>query len=74
MGVINRGHEWNTLDNITTSEFEDSKTLKAIMFLMIQEHAKKISNDQELGKEIRKIINKFEKDINSSEYKDLMTN
>ena len=41
------------------SELEDAKTLKAIMFLMIQEHVKKIPNDQELGKEIRKVINKF---------------
>ena len=64
MGVINRGHEWNTLDNITTSEFEDSKTLKAVMFLMIQEHVKKIPNDQELGKEIRKIINNFNENNN----------
>jgi hypothetical protein len=74
MAVINRGHEWDALDNITTSEFEDSKTLKAIMFLMIQENVRKIPNDQELGREIRKIVNNFEKDVNSSEYKDLMTN
>lgn len=59
MAVINRGHEWDALDNITTSEFEDSKTVKAVMFLMIQEHVRSIPNDQELGKEIRKIINKF---------------
>ncbi len=74
MAVINRGHEWDALDNITTGEFEDSKTLKAIMFLMIQENVRKIPNDQELGKEIRKIVNNFEKDVNSSEYNDLMTN
>ena len=66
MGVINRGHEWNTLDNITTSEFEDSKTLKAVMFLMIQEHVRSIPNDQELGKEIRKIILNFNKETNEN--------
>jgi len=66
MAVINRAHEWEV--------GEDAKTLKAVMFLMIQEHVKKIPNDQELGKEIRKIVNNFEKDVNSSEYKDLMTN
>lgn len=54
MAVINRGHEWEVE--------EDAKTLKAVMFLMIQEHVKKIPNDQELGKEIRKIINQFNKD------------
>jgi len=43
------------------NELEDAKTLKAVMFLMIQEHVKKIPNDQELGKEIRKIINNFNK-------------
>jgi hypothetical protein len=61
MGVINRGHEWNTLDNITTSEFEDDKTLKAIMFLMIKELAIKCPNDQELGKEVRQLILNFNK-------------
>jgi len=61
MGVINRGHEWNTLDNITTSEFEDSKTLKAVMFLMIQEHVRSTPNDQELGKEVRRLILNFNK-------------
>ena len=66
MGVINRGHEWNTLNDVTTSEFEDDKTLKAIMFLMIKEHVKKIPNDQELGKEIRQLIKKYEKNNNST--------
>jgi len=59
MEVINRAHEWDALDNTTTGEFEDSKTLKAVMFLMIQENVRKIPNDQELGKQIRKIINNF---------------
>ena len=43
-------------------ELEDAKTLKAVMFLMIQEHVKSIPNDQELGARIRKIVNKFNKD------------
>jgi hypothetical protein len=41
------------------NELEDAKTLKAVMFLMIQEHVRSIPNDQELGARIRKIINKF---------------
>ena len=61
MGVINRAHEWGALNNITNSEFEDSKTLKAVMFLMIRENVRKIPNDQELGKQIRKIILNFDK-------------
>jgi hypothetical protein len=48
------------VDNVLTKhEMEDSKTLKAVMFLLIQEHVKQIPNDQELGKRIRKIVNKF---------------
>ena len=55
MEVINRVQEWE-------NTFEDDKTRKAILFLMIQEHVKKIPNDQELGKEIRKIILNFNKE------------
>jgi len=66
MAVINRAHEWDALDNVTTSEFEDSKTLKAVMFLMIQENVRKIPNDQELGKEIRKIINNYKLNTNTN--------
>ena len=40
-------------------ELEDTKTLKAVMFLMIQEHVKKLPNDEKLGAEVRKLINKF---------------
>jgi methionine synthase II (cobalamin-independent) len=43
-------------------ELEDDKTLKAVMFLMIQEHVRNIPNDQELGARIRKIINNFNKE------------
>jgi len=42
-------------------ELEDAKTLKAVMFLMIQEHVRSIPNDQELGARIRQIILKFNK-------------
>ena len=48
--------------NYNVNQIEDAKTLKAVMFLMIQEHVRTIPNDQELGKEIRKIINKFNED------------
>ena len=60
MAVINRGHEWEVeLDGEGLQKLEDDKTLKAVMFLMIQEHVKSIPNDQELGARIRKIVNKF---------------
>ena len=48
--------------NYNVNQIEDAKTLKAVMFLMIQEHVRSIPNDQELGKEIRKVINKFNED------------
>ena len=48
--------------NYNVNQIEDAKTLKAVMFLMIQEHVRTIPNDQELGTRIRKIINKFNED------------
>ena len=48
--------------NYNVNQIEDAKTLKAVMFLMIQEHVKSIPNDQELGMRIRIIVNNFNKD------------
>ena len=48
--------------NYNVNQIEDAKTLKAVMFLMIQEHVRAIPNDQELGAEVRKLINKFNED------------
>ena len=63
MAVINRGHEWDVEDiNYNINQIEDAKTLKAVMFLMIQEHVKSIPNDQELGARIRKIVLNFNKE------------
>jgi hypothetical protein len=63
MAVINRGHEWDVEDiNYNVNQIEDAKTLKAVMFLMIQEHVKSIPNDQELGAEVRKIVLNFNKE------------
>ena len=52
METIDRSHEWE-------GAFEDAKTKKAVMFLMIEEITASTPNDQELGQRIRKIINKF---------------
>ena len=63
MAVINRAHEWEVeFDGEGLQKLEDAKTLKAVMFLMIQEHVRSIPNDQELGKEIRKIVLNFNKE------------
>ena len=63
MAVISSAHEWEVeFDGEGLQKLEDAKTLKAVMFLMIQEHVRSIPNDQELGARIRKIILKFNKD------------
>ena len=54
MEAIDRSHEWE-------DAFEDAKTKKAVMFLMIEEHVRSIPNDQELGARIRKIVLKLNK-------------
>ena len=66
MAVINRAHEWEVGDVLTKHEMEDSKTLKAVMFLMIQEHVRSTPNDQELGARIRKIVLNFNKENNEN--------
>ena len=67
MAVINRGHEWDVEDiNYNVNQIEDAKTLKAVMFLMIQEHVRSIPNDQELGARIRKIVLNFNKENNEN--------
>ena len=38
MAVINRSHEWDVEDiNYNVNQIEDDKTLKELMFTMIQE-------------------------------------
>jgi len=65
MAVISSAHEWEVeFDGEGLQELEDAKTLKAVMFLMIQEHVRSIPNDQELGARIRKIINNFNENNN----------
>ena len=63
MAVINRSHEWEVeFDGEGLQKLEDAKTLKAVMFLMIQEIVKTTPNDQELGARIRKILLNFNKE------------
>ena len=57
---------WNILDDVTTSEFEDEKSLLATVGIMVRELAIKCPNDQELGKQIRKIINNHNLNTNTN--------
>ena len=49
------------MNNTEINELEDAKTLKAVMFLMIEEITRSTPNDQELGARVRKIINNYKR-------------
>ena len=70
---MNRDREWDFIDK-ELQKIEDEKSLLATFALVVKELAKEYPNNQELGAEVRKLVNQFNKDVNSSEYKDLMTN
>ena len=59
---MNRDREWDFMDN----KIEDDKTLLATFAIVVKELAIKCPNDQELGKEVRELINKYEKNTNNS--------
>jgi|9_EtaG_2_1085328.scaffolds.fasta_scaffold91963_2 hypothetical protein len=59
METIKRSHEWE-------DAFEDAKTKKAVLFIMIQEIVTSTPNDQELGARIRKIINNYKLNTNTN--------
>ena len=57
---------WNILDDVTTSEFEDEKSLLATVGIMVRELAIKGPNDQELGKEVRQLIKNYKLNTNTN--------
>ena len=57
---------WNILDDVTTSEFEDEKSLLATVGIMVREIAIKCPNDQELGKEVRELIKNYKLNTNTN--------
>jgi len=57
---MNRDREWDFMDN----KIEDDKTLLATFAIVVKELAIKCPNDQELGKEVRQLIKKYEKNTN----------
>ena len=57
---MNRDREWDFMDN----KIEDDKTLLATFAIVVKELAIKCPNDQELGKEVRELIKKYEKNTN----------
>ena len=59
---MNRDREWDFIDN----KIEDDKTLLATFAIVVRELAIKCPNDQELGKEVRKLIKKYKLNTNTN--------
>ena len=62
---MNRDREWDFIDE-AHHKLSDEKTLLATFALVVKELAIKCPNDQELGKEVRELIKKYEKNTNNS--------
>ena len=60
---MNRDREWDFIDE-AHHKLSDEKTLLATFALVVKELAIKCPNDQELGKEVRELIKKYEKNTN----------
>ena len=66
---MNRDREWDFMEEhreIVEEHIEEEKSLLATMGLVVRELAIKCPNDQELGKEVRQLIKKYEKNTNNS--------
>ena len=62
---MNREKEWEFVDE-AHHKLSDEKTLLATVGIVVRELAIKCPNDQELGKEVRELIKKYEKNTNNS--------
>ena len=62
---MNREKEWEFVDE-AHHKLSDEKTLLATFAIVVRELAIKCPNDQELGKEVRELIKKYEKNTNNS--------
>ena len=61
---MNRDREWDFIDE-AHHKLSDEKTLLATFALVVKELAIKCPNDQELGKEVRKIIKDYKLNTNN---------
>ena len=59
---MNRDREWDFMEE----HREEEKSLLATVGIVVRELTIKCSNDQELGKEVRQLIKKYEKNTNNS--------
>jgi len=53
---MNRDREWDFIDEDVQKQ-DDEMIVKAVKYILIKELVLKLPNNQELGAEIRKIIN-----------------
>jgi Mor family transcriptional regulator len=58
MKMINRNKEWDWM--------EDEKSLLATVGIVVRELTIKCPNDQELGKEVRELIQKYKLNTNAN--------
>ena len=58
---MSRDKEWDFMD----SKIEDDKTLLATFAIVVKELAIKYPNNQELGAEVRQLIQDYEKNTNN---------
>ena len=56
--MINRNKEWDSI--------EDEKSLLATVGIVVRELTIKCPNDQELGKEVRELIQKYKLNTNTN--------
>ena len=59
---MNRDREWDFMDN----KIEDDKTLLATFAIVVKELAIKCPNNQELGAEVRKLIQDYKLNTNNN--------
>ena len=62
---MNRDREWDFIDE-AHHKLSDEKTLLATFAIVTKELALQCPNDQELGKQVRHLIKKYEKNTNNS--------
>ena len=62
---MNREKEWDFIDE-AHHKLSDEKTLLATFALVVKELAIKCPNDQELGKEVRKLIKNHKLNTNNN--------
>ena len=63
---MNRDREWDFIESFELQQEEDEKSLLATFAIVTKELALQCPNDQDLGKQVRQLIKKYEKNTNNS--------